>query len=255
MADPVAPPARVDTGPFKETDTDLGKFSHGNFDVEYLPRIGQLHITFKAQYEFESGIPLYQQNEMKRGMLDAIEMWTHCGIFLRTTSQEALNEIIDFRFRLVESSDYHKVVDVHKDPMRPYVFRDLNISIDWRHDINTLAHELGHVFGNYDEYGGEGFLGWLERRMWWHDNDHLDDHRGMMNSGQLEFRPRYFDHFQKFVNKQFAPLGIRYELIQGPRLSLRGKPGRFRLEDAPPIVRGWPPHFGGPKRKPGPLGI
>jgi hypothetical protein len=245
---------KKDPGPFKETDTDLGKFSHGNFDAEYRPQAAQLLITFRAKYDFESGIPLLHQAEMKAGMLAAIDMWSHSGVYLRTRSLDALNEIIDIRFRLVETDDYNKVVDVYKDPMRPYVFRDLNISIDWRKDVTTLAHELGHVFGNYDEYGGSGFLGWLERRMWWHDNDHLDDSAALMNSGK-EFRTRYFDHFQKFVNEHFEDLKIRYDLIQGARVSHRRR-GWMSPESARrTLAYGYEPAFGGPKRKPGPHGV
>ncbi len=249
------PLGRKDPGPFKETDTDLGKFSHGNFDAEYIPKQAKLLITFRAKYEFETGIPLNQQAEFKTGMLDAIDVWSHSGIYLRTTNAEALNDIIDIRFRLVETNNYHKTVDVHKDPMRPYVFLDMNISIDFRFDVPTLAHELGHVFGNYDEYGGSGISGWFERLMWWHDNNHLGDSNAMMNSGQKEFRPRYFDHLQKFVNKNFEDLGIRYDLIQGPRVSLRRRK-RMRPESwMRSVVHGYGPAYGGPKRTPGPLGL
>ncbi len=252
MADPVL--TKKDTGPFKETDTDLGKFSHGNFDVEYMPQAGKLLITFRAKYEFQSGIPLNQQAEMKAGMLDAIDIWSHSGVFLRTRSVEALNEIIDIRFRLVETNDYNKIVDVYRDHMRPYVFRDVNISIDFRFDVDTLAHELGHVFGNYDEYGGSGISGWFERLMWWHDNNHLDDHQGMMNSGQKEFRIRYFDHFQSFVNDHFEDLGIRYDLVQGARVSRRRRRVRTEL-DLRDVAYGYAPAYTGPKRTPGPAGL
>ena len=62
--------------------------------------------------------------------------------------------------------------------------------------IQTLIHELGHVYGNYDEYRGSGFMGWVERRMYWHDNDHLSDTSALMNDGS-DFRARYFDHIQQ----------------------------------------------------------
>jgi hypothetical protein len=132
---------------------------------------------------------------------------------------------------------------------------DLNISIDFRRDVPTLTHELGHVFGNYDEYGGEGFLGWLERRMWWHDNDHLEDTNAVMNSGQREFRTRYFDHFQEYVNDHFEDLGIRYDLVQGPRRSLRPHSRTTWFFDNEQedysmsgVAFGYIPKLGGPRR-------
>lgn len=223
MADPnpsVQPGQKRDPGPFAEHNTDLGKFSHGNFDVAYRPSDAELVITFKAKFEFESGIPIYQQQEMRNGFQAGIAMWNNSGIYMQTANAEALNEIIRFHFELVETnSGYHKIIDVARNNIRPWVFMDLNISIDWRYDIKTLAHEMGHVFGNYDEYGGTGFLGWLERRMWWHDNRFLHQTDALMNSGTT-FYPRYFDHFQRFVNKHFEDLGIQYDLVQGPPTSL-----------------------------------
>jgi hypothetical protein len=251
---PPPPKPKKDPGRFGEVDTDLNKFSHGNFDVEYLPDQAIVLTTFRAKYEFEQGIPVTFQQEMKKGMLRAIENWSNSGVYLWTSNSEALNEVIEFRFRLVESTTYNKIIDVYKDSMRPYVFRDLNISIDWRFDIKTLTHELGHVFGNYDEYGGEGILGWIERRMWWHDNDHLDDHEALMNSG-LEFRTRYFDHYQAWVNEHFARLGISYALGQGQLNTVRSnRSSRAKAQWVNTgVVYAHRPCEGSPRERPGPL--
>ena len=210
---------KKDPGPFGKKDTDLGKLSQGNFDVAYKPHSAELQITFRAKYEFEHGIPVNQIVEFKRNMLTAVNIWDNSGIYLQTAAVEAMNRIIQIRFELVEADPYNKLIDVFNDPdYRTKVMCDLNISITKRDQISLMAHELGHVFGNYDEYDG----GWLENLMWWHDNDHLDDKNAMMNSGYTEFRTRYFDHFQEYVNENFEDLGIRYELVQG-------KPGPVRL--------------------------
>lgn len=249
---PSLPTIKKDPGSFGKKDTDLGKFSHGNFDVEYRPDKAELMTTFRAKYEFESGIPVHQITEFKNGMLQAIDVWDNSGVFLWTRNRQALNQSIALRFQLVESSDYNKVVDVQKDSMRPFVFVDLNISIDWRFDIETLAHELGHVFGNYDEYGGTGFMGWLERRMWWHDNDHLDDTNALMNGG-MEFRKRYFDHYLEYVNDHFKDLGIQYELAQGARSEVRASRVARKRWVRSGVNLGFLPDEGGPHELRGPI--
>jgi len=196
---------KKDTGAFSEKNTDLGKFSHGDFDVEYVPEEGTLWVTLKVKYEFQKGIPADRRAQFKRDLQAAVDRWDNSGVFLETKNPEALNPIIWIRFRMYESNDYHKLVDVEEKPKREWVGLDLNVS--QRTMIPTLTHELGHVFGNYDEYKGEGVLGWLERRMYWHDNAYLKQLCTLMNEG-TEFPVRYFDHFEKYVNKNFAKLGI-----------------------------------------------
>ena len=44
-----------DTGPFSARNTDLGKFSHGNFDVDYDPNQATLMVTLKVTYRFRKG--------------------------------------------------------------------------------------------------------------------------------------------------------------------------------------------------------
>ena len=50
--------------------------------------------------------------------------------------------------------------------------------------------------------------------MYWHDNNFLKDTGALMNLGfdANAFRPRYFDHFEKYVNKQFAQVGAKYKV-------------------------------------------
>ena len=62
-----------------------------------------------------------------------------------------LNPVIRIRFILREvAKGEHKTVDVENSPRREWIGMDINI-----HKATstlTLTHELGHVFGNYDEY-------------------------------------------------------------------------------------------------------
>lgn len=215
IASPVRKPPYVevspdleDTGPFYKYNTDLGKFSHGNFDVAYDPRLGILQVTLKVAYGFESGITVDKQEEFKTNLRGAVQAWDNAGVYLRS-GDPVLNPVIPIRFQLQEvASGAHFKVDVEKADRREWVGYDLNV---WENTSKqTLTHELVHVFGNYDEYRGSGFEGWLERRMYWHDNAHLKDTKALANEG-MEFRVRYFDHFARYVNQQFHRLGVRYE--------------------------------------------
>jgi len=88
---------------------------------------------------------------------------------------------------------------------------------------------------------------------WWHDNDHHDDKNAMMNSGYTEFRKRYFDHFQEYVNENFEDLGIYYDLEQGPRgpIRLRNVGGNRWVKSG--VNLGFLPNKGGPRELRGPI--
>lgn len=197
-----------DIGPFHQDNTDLGKFLHGNFDVTYDPRSGILQVTLKVTYKFESGITPGSQADLKTRLRRAVQAWDNAGAYL-LSRDSVLNPIIRIRFQLQEvASGAHFPIDVEKAPRREWVGYDINV---WEGTTETtFIHELGHVFGNYDEYHGSGFLSWVERRMYWHDNAPLKDTAALMNSG-TQFRARYFDHFARYVNQQFARVGATYE--------------------------------------------
>jgi hypothetical protein len=196
-----------DPGPFTKINTDLGKFSHGNFDVRYAPAEGELIVTLKVDYDFDKGVNAAEQAAIKTRMQQAVDAWDKARATLETVDF-VLNPVIRIRFELREvAKGSHKTVEVTIDGRREWVGMDININKLTTTD--TLIHELGHVYGNYDEYKGSGFMAWVERRMWWHDNDHLDDTDALMNSGN-HFRARYFDHFEKFVNEHFARIGAKY---------------------------------------------
>ena len=200
-----------DPGPFSEYNTDLGKFSHGNFDAMYLPGDGELLIVLKVKYKFEKGVTPGEQTAVRGRLHLAVKAWDNAQATLES-AMFVLNPVIRIRFELREvSSGAHKTVDVENNPRREWIGIDINVS---KHTtVATFIHELGHVFGNYDEYRGSGLGGWLERRMWWHDNDHLKDLPALMNAG-TEFRARYFDHMQKWVNRHFLKVKAVYGKVR-----------------------------------------
>jgi muconolactone delta-isomerase len=196
-----------DTGPFSEFNTDLDKFSHGNFDVAYDPNEGELNVTLKVKFGFDKHLTTGEQTAIRARMYMAVKAWDNAQATLES-SMFVLNPVIRVRFIMREvNSGEHKTVDVENDPRREWVGMDINIHKATT--VTTLTHELGHVFGNYDEYKGGGFMAWVERRMYWHDNRFLSDTTALMNSGS-QFRTRYFDHFQRFVNKHFAKVKAWY---------------------------------------------
>jgi hypothetical protein len=200
-------PGNIDPGPFSAKKTNLGKFSHGEFDVEYVPQDGEVRVLLKLSYQWEDGISGAEKDELQRRVEAAVGRWDGAA-YLRTLDL-ALNPIIYVRFQTTRvNSGEHFVVDVDEDERREFVAIQINV---WKGTSTfTLTHELGHCFGNYDEYHDTGVQAWFERRMYWHDNDYLDDEEALMNSGS-GFRTRYFNHFESWVNRHFNRLGIRYE--------------------------------------------
>jgi hypothetical protein len=270
MAEPGKPGAVVgarkkDPGPFAEKDTDLGKFSHGNFDVEYQPKAAKVQVTLKLAFDFADDAPIKDRQEFIDSMRKAVGIWDRTNVFLRTTNPEAMNPIIRFGFQMLHvTTGEHKTVDTTTWFDRPFVAIDLNMKLKYKNKWATMAHELGHIFGNCDEYPtGDGCAGWFESIMWWRDNDHLDDLNALMNSGYnfnppvIEFRKRYFNHFQKWVNEHFEDLGIRYELEQSefpvtvPESAPTWPPQVDAMDERNGIRDGYVPAHRGPGRQPG----
>jgi hypothetical protein len=201
-----------DPGPFSAFDTDLGKFIYGNFDVMYLPGSGELLVVLKVKYKFEDGVEQGNRTAIRARMYLAAQVWNNAGVTLQSR-MFVLNPILRFRFEVREvPSGEHKVVDVRAGKMRENVAFELNIHQDT--DVPTLVHELGHVFGNYDEYRDDGVWSWLMSHFSLaHDGRFLSDTKALMNNDMKEFRGRYFDHFQNWVNRHFARVGGWYRVV------------------------------------------
>ena len=176
-----------------------------------------LAVIFRGSYKFEKGISDADTKTFKSKMASAVARWDNSGVYLKTDHACAVHKKIKFDFVFIEDDKGpHKTIDVDKKERREWVGMDLNVWIGTT--VSTLTHELGHVYGNYDEYKGSGIGGWFERRMWWHDNDYLDQSCAVMHSGH-EYPARNFDHFERFVNKHFKPLGIAYRAVRDKPIS------------------------------------
>src|SRR5262245_49026558 len=113
-----------DPGPFSAYDTDLGKFSHGNFDAMYIPGEGELWIVLKVKYDFEKGISSGEQTAIRGRMYMAVKNWDNAQATLEST-MFVLNPVIRIRFILREvSSGEHKTVDVENSSRREWVGMD-----------------------------------------------------------------------------------------------------------------------------------
>ena len=116
-----------DPGPFSEYDTDLGKFSHGNFDAMYIPGDGEFWIVLKVKYKFEKGITSGEQTAIRGRMHLAVRAWDNAQATLEST-MFVLNPVIRIRFILREvTSGEHKTMDVENGSRREWVGMDINI--------------------------------------------------------------------------------------------------------------------------------
>ncbi|MET0849943.1 MAG: hypothetical protein ABW020_02340 [Candidatus Rokuibacteriota bacterium] len=80
------PHASIDPGPFQARNTDLDKFSHGNFDVRYDPGAAALITTLRVEYQFESGITPAEQATVKQRLAAAVQTWNNAPFVLGRTS-------------------------------------------------------------------------------------------------------------------------------------------------------------------------
>ena len=197
------------------SNTDLGKFSHGNFDFVYDPAGPAITAVVRVKYDFEPGIGLEDQKTFKNKMQEAVDEHWNSQAYLvpKDISKNVASARIPIRVVLKEDAEsHHFTVDVETNRTwpfeRPWVGWDLNVgaSIDGKPiTVPTLAHELGHVLGNWDEYDG----GFLYNRGYWQDGRFVyEADRTLMGSG-TEQRERYFDHFaeaaSKLLGKEYIP--------------------------------------------------
>jgi Domain of unknown function (DUF4157)/Annexin len=188
----------------KETDTELGMLSVGNFDFNFTDCA--IEINVRVKFQFTSDIVKVNQDAFKTRFIDVVhKKWQNSGYKLVGGTSCPCDEI-PITINVAENdSDYHKVVDVEdKTDMerRPGIMRDINVNLN-THDI-MLMHEFGHVLGLYDEY--DGGLG--ENFMWWHRN-RPDDSGSLMNhinpdgteNFEVGLRPRFFEHYQRAANR------------------------------------------------------
>lgn len=188
----------------RETDTELGMLSMGNFDFNF--NNCAIEIEVRVKFQFTNDIAEAGRNAFKPRFINAVHSkWQHSGYKL-VGGSSCPCEDIPITVNVVENnSDYHKIVDVEDKTdrdRRPMVARDINVNLHT--DDDTFMHEFGHVLGLYDEYDG----GFFENIMFWHRN-RPDDPGSLMNglepdgteNTEAGLRPRFFEHYQRTVNR------------------------------------------------------
>ncbi len=188
----------------RETDTELGMLSMGNFDFNFTNCA--IEIEVRVKFQFTSDIVQADQSAFKTRFINAVHSkWQHSGYKL-VGGTSCPCEDIPINVNVVENnSNYHKVVDVEDktdNDRRPMVARDINVNLHT--DDDTFMHEFGHVLGLYDEYDG----GFWENIMFWHRN-RPDDPGSLMNglnpdgtgNSEAGLRPRFFEHYQRMANR------------------------------------------------------
>lgn len=191
---------------YLERNTDLSKFSHGNFDFNFDPTSHVATVVVRVKPTFEEGISAEEKSAFISKLHRAVDEYWHDKAVLVPADGEGPAIRVHVVLQENERS-YHKVVDVERERTwpftRPWVGRDLNVGLGT--DVLTLAHEVGHVLANYDEYDG----GWIENRGWWHDNNHFHEQNEVLMGNGTQLRPRYFDHFARKVSswagKRYVP--------------------------------------------------
>ena len=193
----------------RETDTELGMLSVGNFDFEFSS--GKVTVTVRVKYAFTDDITPAEQTAFKARFQKAIDdKWKNTGYKLHGEGNCPHADVPIEVLLIEDAARYHKVVDVEKQSdseRRPKIMRDINVNLGTSSD--TLGHEFGHVLGLYDEYDG----GFFENIMFWHRN-RPEDVNHLMDSG-TELRPRYFEHFRERVQRA-APPGCVYHIVPPP---------------------------------------
>jgi len=262
---PAAPAAGKTTSPQAKTislhNTDLNApYIGGNFDFGYNAGASEASITLNTFLSWRKNFTPAQKRDFRNAMADAVAVWDNAAQVQIKDGTGGFNKQINLRFKLNVVQDRgqaNKVTDVHETNDRavwftPYrnremVMREINVFIGT--DKDTFVHELGHVWGNLDEYDA----GFLENHFSpghvASDSPYIKDKDSIMNIGK-EFRTRFFTHFGRAIAPAFwdVPGFVQPNVYNGKTVS-RSIMGRIVLlkQDIAGNVPGAP----GAQRAPG----
>jgi hypothetical protein len=216
---PAGPAAGKTTAPQAKTislhNTDLNApYSGGNFDFLYNGGANEATITLNTFLSWRTNFPPNQKRDFQAALTAAVAAWDNAAQVQIKDGSGGFNKQINLRFKLNIVQDRrqaNKVTDVHEAgdsavwfmfryPDRSVVIREINVFINA--DTPTLAHELGHVWGNLDEYDQNVFENYLSPGHIAGDSPLMKDTSALMNIG-AEFRTRYFTHFGSAIASAF----------------------------------------------------
>lgn len=184
-------------------NTQLGKLIVGNFDFTYDGYKCTILVRFK--FKLDDDVTKTIEPIMRERFFNAIaRFWTNSGYGLvrELNSKKDFIPIFIYIQEVDDEKSVHKIAHVQNNVSltqgREIVLDEINIMPSSTE--NTLAHEFGHVLGNYDEYdpptAWEKYVG----TKLWIDELHKDDTTALMNEG-TELRDRYFEHYKNAVQE------------------------------------------------------
>ena len=222
-------------------NTDLNSpYVGGNFDFLYNSGANEATITLNTFLSWRKNFSPRQKSDFQAAMAAAVAVWDNAAQVQIKDGTGGFNKQINLRFKLnfvQDRGNANKITDVHETNDRavwftPYhnremVVRDINVFIGT--DKDTFVHELGHVWGNLDEYDA----GFLENHFSpghvASDSPYIKDKDSIMNIGK-EFRTRFFTHFGRAIAPAFwdVPGFVQANVYKGKTVS-RSIMGRIVL--------------------------
>ncbi len=183
-------------------NTELGGLKVGNFDFYFDGY--KCFVIAKIKIVIDKDVSGIDESNVSDMLFNALSnYWTESGFFIELKCEKVPKNIPIYIYAQKRNQSYHKILHVQNEIMfinRPRVVDDINITTNASYyNLQTFAHEFGHVLGLYDEYKSSNIV---EQNMWWKDNRYNYDKSALMNSGH-ELRTCYFEHYKKAVKKLY----------------------------------------------------
>ncbi|MEO8773147.1 MAG: hypothetical protein ABI263_00375 [Gelidibacter sp.] len=232
-------PSKATVSAVRNTDLDA-PYSGGNFD--YLYDGSNFKVTFVAFINFKKKFQVNEKATFIYNLKKAVENWNNSALIDVLDEKGKLLKSVSLNFNLLivssKKQHFNKEVEVH--PMgtfysaltvldshgkdREIVMKEVNVGI--KSSMETLTHEMGHVYGLEDEYNS-GFVDRFNpaspRRLIGDEPKVYKDKKALMNNGD-EFRTRYFLHFaREIIRLEYNSHYVKKEIMD--------KSGKDRITD------------------------